>query len=174
MLFVVNTCYPSGITNSAMKLILLMFPSPRLQNILQAFMMSECTTSWVRLAMNPVSWLANREKFPKSPGIYSMWSICPKEPQCIRVGIGAGKLGIYGRWFHSVSSHYRSFLEPQVNNGYHDFYTQMAFVFPEVDVVFIEHPTSCRYVRTIEKKMIAQCHPIWEQRHRGKLIWKQG
>ena len=145
----------------------------RLQKALSTVPEQPHTIRRIDLPMCEEGWNERRHQFPKETGIYILFA--PNQ-RCLRVGIGGGANGIYGRWFASLSAHYSSYKGncSEACKSYYYFYKQIEQVWNSIAVVFLTFPTTPRKeILEIEKLLIQNLSPIWEIRIDGKLLWSR-
>ena len=127
----------------------------------------------IQIGFTPTSWFEHRHEFPKERGIYMMFGYMDIY-HCLRIGMAAGATGIFGRWFSSISSHYKSFQAPTKRlEAYHEFYRTMSIYFERVDIVFLLYPQhTAKEIRHLERELIKHHSPLWEHRTHNRLFWK--
>ena len=124
--------------------------------------------------MSPESWREHKESFPTQKGAYMLFAAGMPYP-CLRIGIAQGVGGIQARWFRGRHAHYYTFRNsyPKAEH-YHFFYRQMAQHYPKVRIVFICAPTFVDHeLRGLERQLITEFTPIWEEREGTQLLWKK-
>ena len=145
----------------------------RLQKALLLLLEQPAAIHQIDLPMREEGWSKMRQHFPQESGLYVVLSPSNK---CLRVGIGGGKKGIFGRWFASLGAHYSSYkgtCSPSCKS-YHYFYKQIEQRWTSISVVFLLYPnTDRRTLLNIEKLLIQHLDPVWEKRIDGTLLWSR-
>ena len=133
-----------------------------------------CTTKpasalMIEMPMTLNGWWVHRKHFPMASGIYILLAYTAAEVEesvVLRVGMAAGKKGMYGRWFESQMSHYQVWREHREHSAvYRRFYDACALRFPVVQVHFLLYPRqSPQQIREVERLLINTWSPMWERR----------
>ena len=127
----------------------------------------------VDIPMTPEGWWTYRNAFPICSGIYIVRGKSPKPQQrVLRVGMAAGKKGIYGRWFLSQSAHYYVWLHTHPKNrSYQQFYDGCAAKYPMIQLQFLLYPNiEAPVLRNIERFLIQLLCPVWENKTQRMLF----
>ena len=112
----------------------------------------------IDLAMTERGWREAQPSFPKQKGVYIHVSSTGIP---LRVGIGLGKEGVYGRWFHSRSCHFYAFRQKKdQRSNYRQFFQLIQFRYLQTYVLYIlmDPDDALR----IEKALRTEWLPLWE------------
>ena len=120
----------------------------------------------IEIPMTLDGWWEHRKSFPQEAGIYVLVGKKDERTVVLRIGIGTGKKGIYGRWFESQMSHYQAWREERERSAsYHMFYDACARVFPTVELYFLLYAQQrSKEILDVEKMLISSLEPMWERR----------
>ena len=121
------------------------------------------------LEMTEGGWTQARLQCPRTSGVYIHVTT---DGIPLRVGIGVGAEGIYGRWFHSRSCHRFSFLQhPRQPSNYTSFFRQIAQRYQQTEVLYIV--TGPDDAPKIEGLLCETLVPVWEvKNHEERYVWR--
>ena len=125
----------------------------------------------VPLEMTESGWGIAQQHCPREKGVYIHLTECGIP---LRIGVGLGAQGIYGRWFHSLACHKYSFLQrPLQPLNYRTFFQQISEHYQQTYLGFLLMDPSL--AESTEKKLCEEFLPVWEiQNHQGTKVWKNG
>jgi hypothetical protein len=126
-------------------------------------------TGWIPLEMTEAGWIRAQNMCPRKKGVY-IHATADGIP--LRVGIGLGSEGIYGRWFHALACHKHSFLQWKKQPlNYKSFFKQISEQYQQTVLFYLLMEDEI--AKRTEKRLCEVFLPVWEiQNFESKRIWK--